>query len=51
MQFAMLLSGRGVVCDNLFWGNVKRSAVELSIDNMAEVNTDDAEVQPTSTQH
>ena len=24
----MLLSGRGIVCDNVFWGNAKSSAIE-----------------------
>lgn len=33
----MLLSGRGVVCDNVFWGNVKPSAIEVSIENLNDL--------------
>lgn len=44
LQSAMLLTGRGVVCENVFWGNAKKSAIEVSIENLDKMNINDLQV-------
>ena len=38
MQTAMIMHGRGVISDNILWGNARRSPIEVSIERINEMS-------------